>query len=98
MTSPIYGKLTFVKLTSLQSRTSSFTEALSAAWNVAGPQNRVGYVSYIRSVPSDRLGSINITPPTLFSNYGSNQVHKSKQKTFAMNGHNILGGTPTYTE
>lgn len=73
-------------------------ENVSAAWNVAGPQNRVGYVSYIGSVPSDRLGSINITPPTLFGNYGSNQVHKSKQKTFAMNGHNILGGRPAYAE
>ena len=73
-------------------------ENVSAAWNVAGLQNRVGYVSYIGSVPSDRLGSINITPPTLFGNYGSNQVHKSRQKTFAMNGHNILGGTPAYAE
>ena len=73
-------------------------ENVSAAWNVAGPQNRVGYVSYIGSVPSDRLGSINITPPTLFGNYGSNQVHKSKQKSFAMNGHNTLGGTPAYAE
>jgi hypothetical protein len=73
-------------------------ENVSAAWNIAGPQNRVGYVSYIGSVPSDRLGSINITPPTLFGNYGSNQVHKSKQKTFAMNGHNTLGGTPAYAE
>lgn len=71
---------------------------LSAAWNVAGPQNRVGYVSYIGGVPSDRLGSINITPPTLFGNYGSNQVHKSRQKTFAMHGHNILGGTRSYAE
>jgi hypothetical protein len=34
----------------------------------------------------------------LFGNYGSSQVHKSKQKTFAMHGHNILGGTPTYAE
>ena len=73
-------------------------ENVSAAWNIAGPQNRVGYVSYIGSVPSDRLGSINITPPSLFGNYGSNQVHKSKQKTFAMNGHNIIGGTPAYAE
>jgi hypothetical protein len=73
-------------------------ENVSAAWNVAGPQNRVGYVTYIGSVPSDRLGSINITPPTLFGNYGSNQVHKSKQKSFAMNGHNTLGGTPAYAE
>ena len=73
-------------------------ENLSAAWNVAGSQNRVGYVSYIGDVPSDRLGSINVTPPTLFGNYGSSQVHKSKQKTFAMHGHNILGGTPAYAE
>lgn len=73
-------------------------ENVSAAWNLAGPQNRVGYVSYIGSVPSDRLGSMNVTPPTLFGNYGSNQVHKSKQKTFAMDGHNILGGRPAYAE
>ena len=73
-------------------------ENLSAAWNIAGPQNRVGYVSYIEGVPSDRLGSINISSPTLFGNYGSSQVHKSKQKTFAMHGHSILGGTPVYAE
>lgn len=73
-------------------------ENLSSAWNIAGPQNRVGYVSYIGGVPSDRLGSINISPPTLFGNYGSSQVHKSKQKTFAMHGHGILGGTPIYAE
>jgi hypothetical protein len=73
-------------------------EQLSAAWNVAGPQNRVGYVSYIGGVPSDRLGSINVSPPTMFGNYGSSQVHKSKQKTFAMQGHNILGGTPAHAE
>ena len=73
-------------------------ENLSAAWNIAGPKNRVGYVSYIGGVPSDRLGSINISPPTLFGNYGSSQVHKSKQKTFAMHGHSILGGTPVYAE
>ena len=58
----------------------------------------MGYVSYIGGIPSDRLGSINITPPTLFGNYGSNQVHKSKQKSFAMHGHNILGGTTVYAE
>jgi hypothetical protein len=73
-------------------------ENLSAAWNLAGPQNRVGYVSYIGGVPSDRLGSINVSPPTLFGNYGSSQVHKSKQKTFAMHGHGVLGGTPIYAE
>ena len=71
---------------------------LSAAWNVAGPQNRVGYVSYIGGVPSDRLGSINVTPPTLFGNYSSSQVLKSKQKTFAMHEHGVLGGTPIYAE
>jgi hypothetical protein len=71
---------------------------LSAAWNLAGPQNRVGYVSYIGNIPSDRLGSMNFSPPTLFGNYGSSQVHKSKQKTFAMDGHNILGGTPIYAQ
>jgi hypothetical protein len=71
---------------------------LSAAWNLAGAQNRVGYVSYIGNIPSDRLGSMNISPPTLFGNYSSSQVHKSKQKTFALDGHNILGGTPIYAQ
>ena len=68
-------------------------ENLSATWNVAGPQNRVRYVSYIGGVLSDWLGSINIGPPTLFGNYGSSQAHKSKQKNFAMHGHNVLRGT-----
>jgi hypothetical protein len=34
----------------------------------------------------------------LFGNYGSNQVHKLKQKTFAMHGQNIFGGTSAYAE
>jgi hypothetical protein len=63
-----------------------------------GPKTEWDMLDYIGGVPSDRLGSINITPPTLFGNHGSAQVHKLKQKTFAMQGHNILGGTPAYAE
>ncbi len=71
-------------------------ENLSAAWNLAGPQNRVGYVNYISTVPSERTGSMNISPPTLFGNFGSSQIHKVKQKNFAMHGHAILGGQDGY--
>lgn len=53
-------------------------DLMKGRWNVAGPQNRIGYISYIGGVPSDRLGSINVNPPTLFGNYGTSQVHKSK--------------------
>lgn len=71
-------------------------ENLSAAWNLAGPQNRVGYVNYISTVPSERTGSMNISPPTMFGNFGSSQIHKVKQKNFAMHGHAVLGDQDTY--
>ena len=34
----------------------------------------------------------------LHGNYGSSQVHKSKQKMFGMHGRGVLGGTPVYAE
>lgn len=65
---------------------------LSNAWNMAGPQNRVGYVNYPGKVPVRRIGSLNMTPPTLFGNFGSSQAHKGNQTNFAQDGEMILGG------
>lgn len=69
---------------------------LNDAWDMAGPQNRVGYVNYPGRVPCQRLGSMNISPSTLFGNYGSSQVHKEKQKNFAQHGLMTLGGQDAY--
>jgi hypothetical protein len=65
---------------------------LNAAWNLAGPQNRVGYVNYPGNVPGNRLGSLNVCPPTYFGNYGSNIHEKTKEKNFASHGRLALGG------
>lgn len=64
---------------------------LDAMWNLAGPQNRLGYVIYLGVVPSKRLGSLNVTPPSGFGNYGSSAVHKVTQKNFANHGHTTMG-------
>lgn len=69
---------------------------LSCAWNLAGPQNRIGYVNYSGRVPCQRLGSMNFSPPTLFGNFGSSQAYKDKQKNFAQHGCGTLGGQDVY--
>ena len=70
---------------------------LNDAWNMAGPQNRVGYVNYPGRVPCQRMGSMNMSPPTLFGNYGSSQAHKAKQKNFSQHGLMTLGGQDSYS-
>jgi len=70
---------------------------LNDAWNMAGPQNRVGYVNYPGRVPCQRMGSMNMSPSTLFGNYGASQVHKEKQKNFAQHGLMTLGGQDAYS-
>jgi hypothetical protein len=69
---------------------------LGAAWNLAGPQNRVGYVNYTGRLSAERSGSLNATPPTGFGNYGSSTVHKEKQMNFATHGKATLGSTTAY--
>jgi hypothetical protein len=65
---------------------------LDAAWNLAGPQNRVGYVNYPGSLPANRAGSLNVTLPTFFGNFGSSVYDKAKEKNFADHGKGVLGG------
>jgi hypothetical protein len=65
---------------------------LDAAWNVAGPQNRVGYVNYPGSLQANRAGSLNVTPPTFFGNFSSTVYDKAKEKNFADDGQVVLGG------
>lgn len=65
---------------------------LDAAWNVAGPQNRVGYVNYPGSLQANRAGSLNVTPPTFFGNFASTVYDKAKEKNFADHGQVVLGG------
>lgn len=64
---------------------------LDALWKLVGPQNRLGYVIYLGCVPSKRLGSTNVTPPTGFGNYGSSTAHKATQKDFASHGQVTMG-------
>ncbi|PPQ76035.1 hypothetical protein CVT24_006695 [Panaeolus cyanescens] len=49
---------------------------LNAAYNMAGPANRVGYVMYSSQVATQRTGSLNATKPTGFGNVSS--AHTSK--------------------
>ncbi|KAJ3513252.1 hypothetical protein NLJ89_g3049 [Agrocybe chaxingu] len=70
---------------------------LSAAWNLAGPQNRVGYVNYKGVLPMHRLGSLNVSPHTRFGNYGSSAPHKATQTNFALHGHVSLGDQAAFS-
>lgn len=65
---------------------------LDAAWNLAGKQNRVGYVNYTGALPANRAGSLNVSPPTFFGNFGSTVYDKGKEKNFASHGQVVLGG------
>lgn len=69
---------------------------LNDAWNLAGEQNRIGYVNYPSRLPCQRTGSLNISPPTLFGNFGSSQVHKQWQQNYAQHGLVAMGGQDTY--
>lgn len=64
---------------------------LDAAWKLAGPQNRVGYVNYLGRLPSHRLGSMSTSPPTGFGNYSVHPLHKAQQQNFASHGGATLG-------
>ncbi len=72
------------------------SSGFGAAWNLAGSQNRIGYVNYTGRLPTERSGSLNVTPPTGFSNYGSSTVHKEKQMNFATHRKATLGSTAAY--
>ncbi|KAF5314358.1 hypothetical protein D9619_011737 [Psilocybe cf. subviscida] len=74
-----------------QSHAEWVRSVIDSVWNLAGPQNRLGYVIYLGRVPSKRSGSTNVTPPTGFGNYGSNAAHKATQKNFASDGHTTMG-------
>lgn len=69
---------------------------LDAAWKLAGPQNRVGYVNYLGRLPSHRLGSMNSSPPTGFGNYHVHASHKAQQQNFATHGGATLGPPAAY--
>ncbi|KAJ3501747.1 hypothetical protein NLJ89_g9201 [Agrocybe chaxingu] len=70
---------------------------LNAAWNLAGPQNRVGLVNYPGALPIHRLGSLNVSPPTRFGNYGSSAPHKTTQANFSEHGDIVLGNADAYS-
>jgi hypothetical protein len=65
---------------------------LDAAWNLAGKQNRIGYVNYTGALPANQAGSLNVSPPTFFGNFGSTVYDKGKEKNFASHGQVVLGG------
>ncbi|KAF5323192.1 hypothetical protein D9619_013757 [Psilocybe cf. subviscida] len=74
-----------------QSHAAWVKSVIDSVWNLVGPQNRLGFVIYLGCVPSKRLGSANVTPPTGFGNYGSSVAHKATQKDFASHGHATMG-------
>lgn len=74
-----------------QSHAAWVKSVIDSIWNLVGPQNRLGFVIYLGCVPSKRLGSANVTPPTGFGNYGSSVAHKATQKDFASHGQATMG-------
>lgn len=69
---------------------------LDAAWKLASPQNRVGYVNYLGRLSSHRQGSMNASPPTGFGNYDVHLPHKARQQNFATHGGATLGPPAAY--
>lgn len=65
---------------------------LSPAWNLAGPQNRVGYVCYPARAATQRTAAMNMTPAQKFGNFAAAQPHKTGQSDFATDGEITLGG------
>lgn len=65
---------------------------LDAAWNLAGPQNCVGYVNYSGLLQENCAGSLNVTPPTFFGKFASTVYNKAKEKNFADDRQVALGG------
>ncbi|KAK7027802.1 hypothetical protein R3P38DRAFT_3190887 [Favolaschia claudopus] len=63
--------------------------------NAAGP-NRVVYVSYPSRVATTRAGSMSMSPPTNFWNYGSTSAAKAEQRHFTdTSSTQIFGGLDT---
>lgn len=54
---------------------------INALGNAAGP-NRVVYVKYPSRVATTRAGSMSMSPPTNFWNYGSSSVAKTEQRHY----------------
>ena len=65
---------------------------LLPAWDVAGPENRMGFVIYPSGPAIERSAAMNMTPAQMFGNFGAAQPHKLGQRNFATHGQVILGG------
>jgi hypothetical protein len=63
------------------------------AWNLAGPENRAGFVSYPSKVAFHRLGAMSITPSLMFGNAGADPAHKDVYMDYARHGMHIVGST-----
>ena len=65
---------------------------LSAAWDHAGPENRIGYVLYQTSAATNRNAGMNVSPQQIFGNFGTMQPYRAQQSTFTSEGFVSLGG------
>jgi hypothetical protein len=65
---------------------------LLPAWDVAGPENRMGFVIYPSRPAIEQSAAMNMTPAQMFGNFGAAQPHKLGQLNFATHGQVILGG------
>ncbi|KAG6850293.1 hypothetical protein H0H93_015235, partial [Arthromyces matolae] len=67
------------------------SSCVSPAWNLVGPQNRVGYVCYPSQAAFQRSAGLNMMPHNPFGNLTA-QPHRKMQTNFASHGEVILGG------
>lgn len=70
---------------------------LKTAWDIAGPENRIGYVCYATSATVNRNAGANMTLAIPFGNFGPTQLHRSQNLNFAEDGHTVLGGDEGYS-
>jgi hypothetical protein len=71
---------------------TEMTQTVNTIYNMVGPENRCGWVSYPSNVACHQLGSMSITPSITFGNAGANPTHKDVYMDYARHGKHIVGG------
>lgn len=71
-------------------------QTVALIYNMVGPENRCGYVSYPSNVACHRLGAMSITPSLTFGNAGANPARKDIYMDYARHGLHLVGARAHY--
>lgn len=70
--------------------------SVHSIYNMVGPENRLGYVSYPANVACHRLGAMSITPSLTFGNAGADPARKDVYMDYARHGLHLVGARAHY--